>query len=320
MDSQNKDESRARLREEALARRMGEALDRISVTGARECPDAALIAAYYERALQPEELEQWEGHFAGCSRCRKILAVLAASIDAPLAETEVARLGELVAVARPASGVPPVRPSKVIKSNRFDWRTRWLAPALGVAAVLSVWFALRAPWRASVQGPSDTLITQAPKVEPPLAQGRNASGLDQASGVESKKEPESSAAAPQDRLSGRKAPAGAGLQSQETNPGADNKDLSRLKAKTSATEARLDNEKRIRRQHPTAPSGPLRQPPRRFLQRLQPRKPRLQEAKRLLPRRLRKRRPIYRHATNKQRGESQRPTRSRRPGPLRTCR
>jgi hypothetical protein len=243
MDSQNKDESRTRLREEALARRMGEVLDRISATGAGECPDAALIAAYYERVLQPEELEQWEGHFAGCSRCRKILAVLSASIDAPLAETEVAQLGELVAVARPASGVP-ARPSKVIKSSRFDWRARWLAPALGVAAVLAVWSALRAPWRTPEQGPASTLIAQAPKIEPPLEQETPARRPDQSSSAESKKAPESPAAAPQDRLSGTKAPASAGLQSQETNPGADNKALSQLKAKTSTTEARLDNEKK----------------------------------------------------------------------------
>lgn len=243
MDTQDKDESRARLREEALARRIGEALDRISATGAGECPDAALIASYHERALQPEELEQWEGHFAGCSRCRKILAVLAASIDAPLAETEVARLGELVAVARPAS-VMPARPSKVIKSSRFDWRARWLAPALGVAAVFAVWFAMRAPWRSPVQGPSDTLIAQAPKSEPPLAQGRNASNLDQASGVESKKEPASSAAVTENRLSQGKFPATPPPESVVTSSERVNKSLDQLKAKVATPETLSKNERK----------------------------------------------------------------------------
>ena len=167
MDSQEKNESRVRLQEEALARRMGEALDRISAAGAGECPDAELIAAYHERALQPDEIALWEGHFAGCSRCRKILAVLAASVDAPLAETEVARLGELIAAAeRPASVATP-RTAKVIRSNRFDWRARWLAPALGVAAVLAVWFAMRAPWRATGQRSGETLVAQAPNQEGP---------------------------------------------------------------------------------------------------------------------------------------------------------
>ena len=243
MDSQEKDESRARLREEALARRMGEALDRISPAGAGDCPDAESIAAYYERALQPEEMAQWEGHFAGCSRCRKILAVLAASIDAPLAETEVARLGELVAAAtRPANGPPPP-PARVIKSSRFDWRARWLAPALGVAAVLAVWLAMRAPWRTPGQERSETLVAQAPKMDLPPQRERDARSLDQVSGVESKKAPESSAAIPQDRLSERKAPANPAPQSPESSSAAENKSFGQLKAKEATPEMLSKTEK-----------------------------------------------------------------------------
>jgi hypothetical protein len=51
----------------------------------------------------------------------------------------------------------------------LDWRTRWLAPALGVAAVLAVWFAMRPPWRATDRGASATLVAQAPKEELPLS-------------------------------------------------------------------------------------------------------------------------------------------------------
>lgn len=247
MDPLEKNESGERRREEALARRMAEALDRISTTGAAECPDAELIAAYYEQSMQPKEMAQWEGHFAGCSRCRKILAVLVASVDAPLADEEVARLGELVAGAeRPASGTAPIPvhiPAKIIQSDRFNWRARWLAPALGVAAVVAVWFAMRAPWRTPENGPSSTLIAQAPKSEPPLEQERSARELDQSSGAESKKAPESPAAVQQGRLSGNRESASAGLQSQETNPGADNKVSSQLKAKAATIEGRLDSEK-----------------------------------------------------------------------------
>src|SRR6266436_5798809 len=99
MDSQKRDESRNRHREEALARRMGEALDQLAHPGAQECPDAELIAAYHEKSLQPDEIVRWEAHFATCGRCRKILAVLAAAVETPLAEKEVAHLGELVAAA-----------------------------------------------------------------------------------------------------------------------------------------------------------------------------------------------------------------------------
>jgi hypothetical protein len=164
MDENKNNESRARLHEKALARRMGEALDRLSPADADECPDAELIAAYHERALQPDEISQWENHFADCARCRKILAVLAASVDAPLSEKEVARLGELVAVAERPSIVEMPGKARQIRPIRFDWRVRWLAPALGVAAVLAMWFAVRPPWHTT--GPSENLIAQAPKSEP----------------------------------------------------------------------------------------------------------------------------------------------------------
>ena len=164
MDPNLRDESRNRRREEALARRLGEALDQTAMRGTELCPDAELIAAYNERALGPEETAQCEEHFVACSRCRKILAVLAASVDTPLAEKEVARLGELVAASSPRGSASqaaiPARPMLL------HWRARWLAPAMGVAAVLAVWFAIKPPWRSAVQGPSTTLIAQAPQNEP----------------------------------------------------------------------------------------------------------------------------------------------------------
>ena len=165
MDSQKRDESRDRRREEALARRMGEALDQLAPRDTGECPDAELIAGYYEKSLQPDEIARWEDHFAICGRCRKILAVLAAAVETPLAEKEVAHLGELIATTR-APAQAGARRVETSRPNRLAWRTRWLAPALGVAAVLAVWFAMRPPWRTADQNPSGTLIAQAPKSEP----------------------------------------------------------------------------------------------------------------------------------------------------------
>ncbi len=168
MDSQKKDESRDRRREEALARRMGEALDRLGSRDSDECPDAELIAAYHDGALGPDEIAQWESHFAACSRCRKILLVLAASVDVPLAEKEVAHLGQLVAAAAahsPREAAP--RTAEPARPKRLDWRMRWLAPAFGVAAALAVWFAMRPSWRTTDQNPSGTLVAQVAKNEPP---------------------------------------------------------------------------------------------------------------------------------------------------------
>lgn len=167
------EESRNRRREEALARRLGEVLDeQASPRGPEPCPDAELIAAYHERELGQEETAACEMHFAACSRCRKILTVLAASDDAPLAEKEVARLGELVAAAHMPHEAAAQMPREaapqgetIVIRKRPDWRVRWLAPAVGVAAVLAVWFAMRPPWRAMEQGSSGTLVAQAPKNE-----------------------------------------------------------------------------------------------------------------------------------------------------------
>src|SRR5712692_6420242 len=123
MDSQKRDESRDRRREEALTRRVGEALDQLAHGDAHDCPDAELIAAYHEKSLQPDEIARWEGHFAICGRCRKILAVLAAAVEEPLAEKEVAHLGELVGATR-APAEAPARRIEPIRPNRLAWRTR----------------------------------------------------------------------------------------------------------------------------------------------------------------------------------------------------
>jgi hypothetical protein len=168
MDSQDRDETKIRRRQELLARRVGEALDQLKPHGEEECPDAEVIAAYAEQALGPAESAEWEGHFAACARCRKILRVLAASADTPLAEKEVAQLGKLVSVVR--GPVEIMGRSAGRPRQRFvDWRARWLAPAIGVAAVLAVWFAMRPPWRAMDRGASETLVAQAPKEEVPLS-------------------------------------------------------------------------------------------------------------------------------------------------------
>jgi hypothetical protein len=168
MDSKDRDKSKIRQREETLARRVGKALDQMNLHGAGDCPDAEVIAAYAEQALGSAESAHWEGHFAACATCRKVLRVLSALADTALTGKEVAQLGELVTAVRAPveiSGRAPVR-----GRPRFaDWRMRWLAPAFGVAAVLAVWFAMRPPWRATRPGASETLVAQAPKEEVPLS-------------------------------------------------------------------------------------------------------------------------------------------------------
>jgi hypothetical protein len=166
MDAKDRDESAIRQREAALARRLGEALDQLNPQSHNACPDAEVIAAYSERALGVDELAQCEDHFASCGRCRNILRVLAAASDAPLAETEVAQLGQLVSAVRVPVEIS-AGAAKHPRSKAADWSTRWLAPAFGIAAVLAVWFVMRPPWRAMDQSGSPTLIAQAPREELP---------------------------------------------------------------------------------------------------------------------------------------------------------
>jgi hypothetical protein len=166
MDSKDRDESAIRQREAALARRLGEALDQLNPPSAKACPDAEVIAAYADHALGADELAQCEDHFASCGRCRNILRVLAAASDAPLAENEVAQLGQRVSAVRAPVEIS-AGAAKRPRSKAADWSTRWLAPAFGIAAVLAVWFVMRPPWRDMDRSGSPTLIAQAPREEMP---------------------------------------------------------------------------------------------------------------------------------------------------------
>jgi hypothetical protein len=254
MDPNLNNEARNRLREEALARRLGEALDRAAPRGTEPCPDAEVIAAYHERALAPDEIGQCESHFAACSRCRKILAVLAASDETPLAEKEVARLGELVAAARwPADKTSQT--AKPARPNLLDWRARWLAPALGVAAVLAVWFAVRPPWRTPDQSSSGALIAQAPKNEP--APNAESPVVDQFSRAAPAKRPETESAARSESLKDNSLPT---IESQR--PAADASAKNRLgDSKVGVAESAPGNQKNKETGTVGGAVGGLAQPP-----------------------------------------------------------
>lgn len=202
MDAKDRDDSKLRQREEMLARRVGEALDQMDPHAGVECPDAEVLAAYAEQSLESADSARWESHFAACTRCRKILRVLAASDATPLADKEVAQLGELVSAARiPAetkAGSPgPGRPRLLEWRARWPAAAGWLAPALGVAAVFVVWLAMRAPWRAADHGASTTLIAQAPREETPT----KSVPADQLSKIAPQLDQKLKAAPPPDRIS-----------------------------------------------------------------------------------------------------------------------
>jgi len=81
------------------------------------CPDAATLAAYFDRSLTAAEISQCELHFSACLRCQEQLAALARS--------------------EPALVATPAVEKKPMISWLWDWR--WMAP-VGAAVVALVFF------------------------------------------------------------------------------------------------------------------------------------------------------------------------------------
>ena len=143
------------LRDKALARLLSDALARDSAhDGAKDadCPEAAIIAAYAERTLSPGEAAQWERHFSSCARCQKILASVALTDD--------------LAVQRPLAATVTISTSPPTRQATY-WR--WLVPALGAAAAIAIWLALRpAPPTQTLQAHLSTQ-NEVPAVQPSAA-------------------------------------------------------------------------------------------------------------------------------------------------------
>ncbi len=99
-----------------LRRALSQRLD----TSGKECPDASLLAAYFDRELTPAEAK-WELHFSTCARCQGQLAALARS--EPRAEQPALRRFWHL----------PVRQAGL----------RWIAPLATAAAAAALWIVLR---------------------------------------------------------------------------------------------------------------------------------------------------------------------------------
>ncbi|HEY4742286.1 MAG TPA: zf-HC2 domain-containing protein [Candidatus Acidoferrales bacterium] len=84
---------------------------------AQGCPDADLLAAYYERSLAPAEIERFDAHLSTCAHCREKIAALVRS-EPPNEKTLDARAPWL-------------------------WNWRWLAPAVAAIAIIVIWVGVR---------------------------------------------------------------------------------------------------------------------------------------------------------------------------------
>jgi hypothetical protein len=172
MAPSDQDPENEKRRDQAFDRILDEALSSDARNG--DCPDAETLAAFYDRALVPEETTRLRTHFAGCSRCQQVLAAMAVSDPNPLAAEEVARLGELVAATSAPRAAAP-RPRVLNWPRYLDPRT--LAP-LAAAAILVIafWSTTHSPsvppggYESEIPAPStasEPLVAESNSVTPP---------------------------------------------------------------------------------------------------------------------------------------------------------
>jgi hypothetical protein len=153
-------------RDTALARLMAEALSRSESGRTKQssaCPDAEVVAAYAEHGLTEAETARWEGHFADCSRCQKIIAVLAAADDAGVERlSNIAAASPAPPAARRSAAGNPAAWSSSLWRKPAVWR--WLVPVAGMASAAGLWFALhQAPPRETLTSQKIGATAEAPQ-------------------------------------------------------------------------------------------------------------------------------------------------------------
>ncbi len=131
------------------------------------CPEPDILAAYYERSLDTEEMARHEEHFSQCARCREQLAAIlrAGSVTELPVVLEVKDAARAAPRAMAQSRVARGAPEKLARPGKFDWR--WLAPV--AAAILVVVFIYG--WNASRLGkpqiPGNELALSKQEAVPP---------------------------------------------------------------------------------------------------------------------------------------------------------
>jgi hypothetical protein len=136
-------------RDTAFDRLIARGLEEDRDRSGKACPDADLLAAWFDRSLSEAEAARIESHAGACASCQRILA--------DLARTEPV-------VVRAAPEPAPARP--------WHWHWRWLVPlATAVVVVVAGSRTLRAPGPSSGTPPAQTV---SPAVE--VARAGEASG------------------------------------------------------------------------------------------------------------------------------------------------
>jgi hypothetical protein len=168
---------REKAQQDSIEKMLGEALRRGSPPAREACPEPDLLAAYLEQTLSPAEKEILEPHISDCTHCQEVLSTLAATaLEPALAEEFVMAAASAMPTARPHAArdletarAPALHAPAATTAARTSWFTlhwRWLTPAVSLAAVAALWFAIGQPLHppATVDVTSST---PAPAVPPP---------------------------------------------------------------------------------------------------------------------------------------------------------
>lgn len=117
-------------RDKAVEKMLAQKL-RDRATPGNGCPDAEIIAAYFERALPQKERARWEAHFDSCARCQQRIAALVRMDEA----------GE-ASLTHPSakSASAPKKAVAVFTGGRTLRRWAWAAPVLLAVVLGGLWY------------------------------------------------------------------------------------------------------------------------------------------------------------------------------------
>jgi hypothetical protein len=142
-----------------------------------DCPDAELLAAYFDQALGADEAAGYELHFSTCSRCREQLAAMARAsaeqivqpdlaLEPALAGARPAPANALEAARTPAQANPAASPDRSEtklpqrKSPDARWLDlRWLVPVAAML-VLGTFVFMRFASRETTIGPNQVAMSK----------------------------------------------------------------------------------------------------------------------------------------------------------------
>jgi hypothetical protein len=178
-------DDRERKFEKALERHLRQDAPRDAAHSEDElaCPDAAMLAAFHERMLSNQEMDDAKTHIASCSRCQEILALLEATddvaVDVPnLVDVEQEKVLELrqpvlagsrsqeeeliphaaAPATAPRATVAARMPQSISTGRAKMWR--WVAPAAAVAAGLLIWVTAHDKLKHSANSVSSLEVAQ----------------------------------------------------------------------------------------------------------------------------------------------------------------